>query len=50
MNKKEYQTPSLERVSVEVEGGIATSGTKMWYEQAGQGDFDYVVTEDETWG
>lgn len=50
MNKRKYLTPSLAQESIEVERGIATSGTLLWYEQGGQGDFDYVVTEDETWG
>lgn len=34
-----------------VESGIAVSGdTILWYEQGGQGDFTYEVTNDETWG
>lgn len=50
MKKNFYQSPLLTEELMEVESGIATSGAMLWYEQGGQGDFDYVVTEDETWG
>lgn len=49
MKKNYYQKPLLTEELVEVESGIAVSAT-LWYEQGGQGDFDYVVSEDETWG
>ncbi|MBO5805754.1 MAG: hypothetical protein J6R10_02705 [Tidjanibacter sp.] len=47
--KKNYQSPAIEETLVAVESGIAASST-LWYEQGGQGDFNYVVSEDETWG
>ncbi len=47
--KKNYQSPAIEETLVAVESGIAASPT-LWYEQGGQGDFNYVVSEDETWG
>lgn len=49
MEKQNYKAPYLSEELIEVESGIAASAV-LWYEQGGQGDFDYVITEDETWG
>jgi hypothetical protein len=49
MNKKHYNSPELNVIQLEIESGIAASST-LWYEKGGQGDFDYVVTEDDQWG
>ncbi|MBO5693093.1 MAG: hypothetical protein J6R74_04055 [Tidjanibacter sp.] len=49
MNKKTYLSPALHEEQLTVENGIAVSGEKLWYEVGGQGDFDYVVTEDDQW-
>jgi hypothetical protein len=48
MNKKNYQTPELLEMQLAVENGIAVS-TQQWYEKGGEGDFDYIVTEDDQW-
>lgn len=50
MNRKIYNSPELNEVQLSTERGIAVSGEMLWYEQGGQGDFDYVITEDDQWG
>ncbi len=49
MMKRNYQSPEVVETQCSVENGIAASAT-LWYEEKGQGDFDYVITEDEQWG
>ncbi|MBQ8271830.1 MAG: hypothetical protein IJZ09_02345 [Tidjanibacter sp.] len=51
MKKQTYTSPEIVEMQCSVESGIAVSGdTILWYEQGGQGDFTYEVTNDETWG
>ncbi|MBO7198275.1 MAG: hypothetical protein J6V28_05725 [Tidjanibacter sp.] len=49
MRKQIYERPEIEQTQCSVENGIASSET-LWYEKGGEGDFDYVITDDETWG
>ena len=46
--RKTYLTPLLEVETVQIEHNFAASTN--WLKQGGQGDFDYDVEEDETWG
>ena len=50
MKKQTYTSPEIVEMQCSVESGIAVSGTILWYEQGGQGDFTYEVTEDDQWG
>lgn len=50
MKKKIYTSPEIDEMQCSVESGIAVSGITLWYEEGGQGDFSYEVTEDSTWG
>ena len=50
MKTKTYTTPEIVEMQCSVESGIAASGQLLWYEQGGQGNFTYDVTEDSTWG
>ncbi len=50
MKEKLYETPTLERIEIQTEQGFAASGPELWYEKGGEGDFNYGVESDETWG
>lgn len=50
MKKRTYTNPEIVEMQCSVESGIAVSETPLWYEQGGQGDFDYTITEDDQWG
>lgn len=50
MKKQTYTSPEIVEMQCSVENGIAVSGATLWYEQGGQGDFNYTVTEDDQWG
>lgn len=50
MEKKTYTNPEIVEMQCSVESGIAISGTKLWYQEGGQGDFDtYTVEVDDQW-
>lgn len=49
MKKQTYTCPEIVEMQCSVESGIAASAT-LWYEQGGQGDFNYTVTEEDQWG
>jgi len=51
MKKRLYETPTLERIEIQTEQGFAaTTGTELWYDKKGEGNFDYIIDNDETWG
>lgn len=45
--KHNYESPDLEQLNVEVEQGFEAS--KLWYENGGEGDFNYGYETEDTW-
>lgn len=45
--KENYEAPALDPIEISAEKGFAAS---KWYDQAGEGDFNYGIDDDETWG
>ena len=48
MKKQIYERPDSVLWEVSLEGNFLASDP--WYTRRGEGNFDYVVEEDETWG
>lgn len=46
--KRTYEAPKLDPIEIAAEQGFASS--MPWYDEAGTGDFNYGIDDDETWG
>lgn len=46
--KRTYEAPELDPIEIAAEQGFASS--MPWYDEAGTGDFNYGIDDDETWG
>lgn len=45
---KTYQRPAFKALAITHEQYFLAS--KVWYEQEGEGNFDFEIENDETWG
>lgn len=45
--KKDYKSPDLEQLDIEVERGF--EGSEPWYEEGGKGDFTYGTETEDRW-
>ncbi len=44
-----YQSPELAVLEIKSEGVLCASGDNKWYDEGGEGNFDYGVGNDDTW-
>lgn len=48
-NKNNYAAPDIRKVSVKADSCFANSQPQNWYDEAGTGNFNYVIENDTTW-
>ena len=44
-----YVAPEMEIIDLHLESVLCSSPGTPWYQQGGQGDFDYTVKDEITW-
>lgn len=47
--RREYLSPAVEVIGLNSESVLCASDPTPWYKQGGQGDFDYIIEEDDSW-
>lgn len=47
--KRKYLSPAVEVLGLSSESVLCASDPTPWYKQGGQGDFDYIIEEDDSW-